>query len=179
MRNIKSLFTAALLSCSMLFTASSNAALITETISAGGLEIATIEMELDDSLINSGLGLVSTADMIGFDVVSILIPLAVGYDPVVNDFEAIIDVDNLFAGSEFITLDAEDNWGWFYYVYFDAFSTIDNYVSIFDLSMGDFLIEAFEDDVEVVSSVSVSVSEPSMLVILALAMGGLVMRRRA
>lgn len=178
MRNIKSLFSAALLSCSMLFTASSNAALITETIYAGGIEIATIEMQLDDSLINSGLGVVSTVDMIGFDLIDVVVPLALGFNPVLNDFEAIIDVDNLFAGSEYISLDVEDDAGWFYYVYFDAFSTIDNYASVFEYGTG-FLLEAFEDDVQVVSTVAVSVSEPSLFVIFALAMGGLVMRRRA
>ncbi len=175
MKKLKALFSAAVLACcSMMFAAQSQAAIISQSVYVGGLEIISYDLELDNSLINSGMGAISTYDGLAFNLVDFYIPLADGWNPVMNDFEAVIDVDNIFAGVEFLYVDAEDDFPWYYSVYYDAFSTIDNYVAIF--FAGDYQLEAFEDDVMVVNSVSLS--EPSVLALFALAFGGLMVRRR-
>ncbi|MEG3767526.1 PEP-CTERM sorting domain-containing protein [Alteromonas sp. 14N.309.X.WAT.G.H12] len=180
MKKIKSLFSAAILSCcALLFSASSNAVLITTTVNLGTVELATVQTSLDDSLIDSGMGVVSTYDMVGFDLVDLYIPLADGWNPYTWDFEAMIDVDNVMAGVEYLTFDVEDDGGWLYYLYVDLMSTYDNYGSIYDLYSGGYVFEAFEDDVTLVSSVgTVAVSEPAVFGLFAMAFAGLVLRRR-
>lgn len=180
MKKIKSLFSAAVLSCcALLFSASSNAVLITTTVNLGGIDFATVETSLDDTLIDSGLGLVSTYDSIGFDLVDLYIPIADGYNPFTWDFEAMIDVDNIMAGLEFLTFDVEDDDGWLYYLYADLVSPDDSYGSIYDASSGSYLWESFGTDVIVTSTVAVTaVSEPAVLGLFAMAFAGMMIRRR-
>ena len=180
MKNLKSLFSAAVLACSsMMFAAQSNAALISESVYVGGLEIASMTMELDDSLINSGEGVVYISDDLGFDLVSWFLPISAGLPQILNSFEAAIDVDNIFAGTEFIAMDAEDvdpaNGSWYYSIAYDFFATDYNLVQIYD-DNGEV---ASWGGADVYTVTSVDVSEPSMLALFALALGGLVARRRA
>ncbi|MBU2978980.1 PEP-CTERM sorting domain-containing protein [Alteromonas sp. C1M14] len=176
MKKIKSLFSAALLSCcALLFSASSNAVVITTNVNLGGIDFATIETNLDDSLVGSGLGLVSTFDAVGFDLVDLYVPIADGFDPFTWWFEAIIDVDNIMAGVEFVTFDVEDSDGWLYYLYADSAFVDSSYGSIYDVSSG-YLFEAFGSDVQLTSTIDVP--EPALFGLFAIAFAGMVLRRR-
>ena len=182
MKNLKSLFSAALLAASsMMFAAQSNGAIITETVSIDGIDVASLTFELDDMLINSGMGQVYVLDDIGFDIIDFEVFFSAGIPQILNDIDASIDVDNLFAGIEFLSADIEDTYPgdvWFYQFSIDDYDAASNYFETFSEVDG-YLPNLSAYGSIVTSRSFVDVSEPSILALFALALGGLVARRRA
>tara|TARA_R110000868_G_scaffold31062_4_gene114162 strand:+ start:93 stop:638 length:546 start_codon:yes stop_codon:yes gene_type:complete len=114
---------------------SANAVLIKQDIfvdlvSNGAFQLGSIEIELDDNLLNTGS--ISSFDG-GISLVELNIFGGVNFD--FFDFEVIFDTDNLFAGIEFLAFDVlELDFvpGWSYQVEFDASNAGFAFIDIFD-----------------------------------------------
>ncbi|MBT0585476.1 PEP-CTERM sorting domain-containing protein [Alteromonas oceanisediminis] len=134
MKSLKQLLINAAAATGLLLatTFSANATLITQDIIAGGFNIATVEIDVPDEFL--GTGLIDTA----FDGVPTLVSLNFfGVFPALEifDFQAVINTDDLFAGIEFLAIDAIDSDGsnpWTYQIIIDIFDPSFNFVDIFD-----------------------------------------------
>ena len=163
---------------------SANAIIITQTIKVdegllGIYDLGFITVEIDDSLLNMGSGVLSTVfgDAISIIDVNLLGGSLASGDFINDALEVSVDTDNVFAGIEFLFLDFTDVLGvdpfdWTYQVLFDRFSE-DNFVDIFN-SQG-----------EIVSFGTTSLTnatfipEPSTVALFGLALLAMGMRRRA
>ncbi|QJR79483.1 PEP-CTERM sorting domain-containing protein [Alteromonas pelagimontana] len=171
MKSLKRLCSAAvLMSCSLLFATSSNAAIINQSIIVeGSVKVGQITMNLDDSLLNTGL--VSSYDTDDFSLVG----LSILGNSLLEffDFEAIIDTANVAAGLEFLYFDVletiyDDNWS--YQLTYDKYNPESNFLDVFD---------SFNLPMIVSNDIQLVVPEPSVFALFVVAMGFMVSRRRS
>tara|TARA_B100002049_G_C16062262_1_gene368634 strand:- start:4 stop:546 length:543 start_codon:yes stop_codon:yes gene_type:complete len=178
MKNIKQLLLLAALTISTTFGASvANAGTIYSTISIvddpvfGTIEIGQMELNFNNNLIDSGLGLVSTYDDLGFSLESLTV---FGLETQVEDFEAFIDVDNFFSDLYYVYIDVTDlplgPESWAYQL--DYFQDGTGFgLDIFE--NGEFVLSTPNIAIE-----SVFVPEPSVAAMLLLVVGAAAYRRR-
>nr|WP_136250244.1 PEP-CTERM sorting domain-containing protein [Ningiella ruwaisensis] len=178
MKSLKGFFVKSIAAFSLIFAASfsSNAVLITQDIFAGGINIGTVSVEFSESLI--GTGEIDT----DFDGEPVLTSLEFfGFFPAagVFDFFAVVDTDNMYAGIQLLGFDANDNdptLPWSYQVYIDTAFPEDNVVDIFN-DADALVLFAFGEDVFL--GQATVVSAPAVIALFSLAIGGLLLRRRA
>jgi hypothetical protein len=88
-------------------------------------KIGSIEIQIDDSLLNTGLLDTAFGDEITLININLSDLLSWGDVFTIFDFGAVIDSDNIYAGIEFFEFDADDvGFGpatWSYYMTYDAF----------------------------------------------------------
>lgn len=158
MKNIKQL----LITLVVLFGLTSNAqaTLIThDIIIDDSILLGSVSIEVDDSLLNKGNGLISV-----FDVVELNIFGGTIFD--VWDFEAVIDSDNVFGGIEFLAFDITELAFvdmWRYQLVFDAFESSFNFLDIYNPN--DDLV--FFSEGVALSQPAEVVSEPGMALLFA------------
>ncbi|MCB5226505.1 PEP-CTERM sorting domain-containing protein [Alishewanella sp. 16-MA] len=179
MKNLQKLLSHSLLLITLMFTTSfaANAGLINikhDIIGDFYGKMGSIEVQIDDSLLNTGLLYKSFGDQITLVNISLFGLFSSVGEFDISFFDVGIDSDNIYAGIEFFEFDANDvGFGadtWNYYMIFDAFTF--GSLEIFDLNNDFIAFDTFS------LSAAQVVPAPSTLVLLMLGMGGLMLRRK-
>ncbi|MFC4701338.1 PEP-CTERM sorting domain-containing protein [Glaciecola siphonariae] len=174
MKSLKKLVSNAILATSLLFASSfaANAVVITQDIIVDGFTFGTIEVELTQTLANSGdivdSGFDSGISLFSIELFGLPTPAFTQFD-----FQVAIDTADLSAGIEFFALDVQENGfdDWSYQFIFDTFDPFGNFIDIF--SPAGFVF--FSADVQLGEA---RVSAPATIALLTLAIGGVLLRRQ-
>lgn len=184
MRSFSNIIKSAALASALLFGAvfSANAVIIKQDIFAGFL-VGTVEVELDDSLI--GTGLFDTAFDDGLTLLSMEI-LGATFSPEDLDFaffEAVIDTDFLEFGLELLFFDVTESGfadNWTYNLAYDFYDPFFNFLDIFS-SFGDIVFTSADITLgvpELTFTPVEEVSAPASIALFSLVLGAMLVRRK-
>ena len=183
MKSLKNWVVKTLSAVSLVLALSStaNATLITQDILIDGFFLGSLSVDTSNG-VDIGGGLVEISafeEMIMFDpIFSAFVPVDLLGPETIFLFNAVIDTNNLFGGIEFLEFDIESSNAFSYNGIFDAFAVdpaFDNFIDIFDTFGGGSALVDFGQ----LSLGNVTVPAPSAAILMALAIGGLMVRRRS
>lgn len=177
MKSLTKLISKSLLAITFIFSTSfaANAALIKQDIIGDSGILGSIEIRIDDSLLNTGVLDTAFGDVIALVNINLsgIYPWADVFD--IFFFEVAINSDNIFAGIEFFEFDGDDvGFGadtWNYQMFFESAFNF-GFLDVYDMNGNVVGGQAFTLGTAQV------VSAPSTIALFVLAMGGLLMRRR-
>lgn len=186
MKLLKKGLSSVVLAASFLFASSfaANAVVIKHDILDGGaFKIGEIAVEFDNSLLDTGIldsGFGDPIALVDFNLEALGLTWAID----AFYFEAVVDSDNVAAGIEFFTLDADDVGfspadTWSYQLLYDALDLNASFIDIFD-AFGDVVFFDFISlgQAEVTGMPVTNVSAPATLGVFSLALAALYARRK-